>query len=98
MDDQGHDTADSAEVSGTRSFLPAVEGLRACAAMGVVLTEVDFEQFDEATAFAVGLRLRERALAERLPIIIDIQTWDRPLFYAALPGSTEQTNTPCVTS
>ena len=43
MDDQGHDTADSAEVSGTRSFLPAVEGMRACAAMGVVLTHVAFQ-------------------------------------------------------
>ena len=43
MGDQGHDTADSAEVSGTRSFLPAVEGMRACAAMGVVLTHVAFQ-------------------------------------------------------
>ena len=47
-----------------------------------------FDRFDEATAFAIGLRLRERALAENMPVIIDIQTWDRPLFYAALPGST----------
>ena len=43
MGDQGHDTADSAEVTGTRSFLPAVEGMRACAAMGVVLTHVAFQ-------------------------------------------------------
>jgi hypothetical protein len=28
---------------GTRSFLPAVEGMRACAAMGVVLTHVAFQ-------------------------------------------------------
>ena len=28
------------------------------------------------------------ALAENLAIVIDIRTWDRPLFYAALPGST----------
>jgi uncharacterized protein (UPF0303 family) len=47
-----------------------------------------FDGFDEATAFAVGTLLRDRAIAERLPIIIDIQLWDRPLFYAALPGST----------
>ncbi len=47
-----------------------------------------FDQFDEAVAFAIGLRLRERAFSEHLPVIIDIQTWDRPLFYAALPGST----------
>lgn len=34
---------DPGEVSGTRSFLPAVEGMRACAAMGVVLTHVAFQ-------------------------------------------------------
>ena len=31
------------EVGGTRSFLPAVEGLRACAAIGVVITHVAFQ-------------------------------------------------------
>lgn len=31
------------EVGGTRGFLPAVEGMRACAAMGVVLTHVAFQ-------------------------------------------------------
>ena len=35
--DPGH------EVSGTRSFLPAVEGMRACAAIGVVVTHVAFQ-------------------------------------------------------
>ena len=39
------------------------------------------------TAFEIGSAIRERALAENLPIIVDIRTWDRPLFYAALPGS-----------
>lgn len=47
-----------------------------------------FSTFDEATAFAVGSALRDKALAEKLPIVVDIQLWDRPLFYAALPGST----------
>jgi peptidoglycan/LPS O-acetylase OafA/YrhL len=37
------DVMDSDRVSGTRSFLPAVEGMRACAAMGVVLTHVAFQ-------------------------------------------------------
>ncbi len=46
-----------------------------------------FDRFDEATAFDLGAAIRERALAENLPIVIDIQTWDRPLFYAAMPGS-----------
>ena len=47
-----------------------------------------FDRFDEATAFAIGAAIRERAVAENLPIVVDIQTWDRPLFYAAMPGST----------
>jgi peptidoglycan/LPS O-acetylase OafA/YrhL len=32
-----------AEVGGTRTFLPAVEGMRACAAVGVVITHVAFQ-------------------------------------------------------
>ncbi len=47
-----------------------------------------FSSFDEATAFELGSAIRERALAEDLGIVIDIRTFDRPLFYAALPGST----------
>lgn len=47
-----------------------------------------FSAFDEATAFEIGSALRHRALAENLPIIIDIRFWDRALFYCALPGST----------
>ena len=42
------------QVGGTRGFLPAVEGMRACAAMGVVLTHVAFQtgttQEEEITA------------------------------------------------
>src|ERR1700733_15342778 len=33
----------SQQVGGIRSFLPAVEGMRACAAMGVVITHVAFQ-------------------------------------------------------
>lgn len=47
-----------------------------------------FPAFNEAAAFAIGAAIREDALARDLPVIIDIQLWDRPLFYAALPGST----------
>jgi uncharacterized protein (UPF0303 family) len=43
--------------------------------------------FDEAVAFKIGSAIRDRALAENLPIIVDIRTFDRPLFYAAMPGS-----------
>jgi len=46
-----------------------------------------FGAFDEATAFSIGSALRERALAEKLPIVIQVSVWDRLLFYAALPGS-----------
>jgi peptidoglycan/LPS O-acetylase OafA/YrhL len=34
---------DSQQVGGIRSFLPAVEGMRACAAIGVVITHVAFQ-------------------------------------------------------
>lgn len=47
-----------------------------------------FRRFDEAAGFALGCRLRDFGLARAQPIVIDIQTWDRPLFYAALAGST----------
>lgn len=47
-----------------------------------------FPAFDEAEAFALGARLREMALERDVPIVVDIRLWDRPLFYAALPGST----------
>jgi uncharacterized protein (UPF0303 family) len=50
-------------------------------------TELVFPAFDEAIAFAVGSRIRDRALKDGLGIIVDIRTWDRPLFYAAMPGS-----------
>src|SRR6202522_3827970 len=33
----------SEQVGGTRRFLPAVEGMRACAAIGVVITHVAFD-------------------------------------------------------
>jgi uncharacterized protein (UPF0303 family) len=50
-------------------------------------TALVFASFDEAEAFALGSRLRERALRDHLSINIDIRLWDRPLFYAAMPGS-----------
>ena len=46
-----------------------------------------FTAFDEATAFSIGSALRELALAEKLPVVIQVSVWDRLLFYAALPGS-----------
>ncbi|MCV7424641.1 acyltransferase [Mycobacterium yunnanensis] len=37
------ESGDPDAVAGTRSFLPAVEGMRACAAIGVVITHVGFQ-------------------------------------------------------
>ncbi len=49
--------------------------------------ELVFDRFDEAAAFEIGSAIRTRALAESLPVIVDIRSFDRPLFYAAMPGS-----------
>jgi uncharacterized protein (UPF0303 family) len=43
--------------------------------------------FDEATALRLGRILVDIALAESLPVVIDIRTPDRTLFHAGLPGS-----------
>lgn len=47
-----------------------------------------FKAFNEGTAFGLGNLIRERALADKLPVVVEIRMWDRLLFYAALPGST----------
>ena len=44
--------------------------------------------FDEQVAFSLGVRVRERAIKEGLGLVCDIRTWDRPLFYMALPPTT----------
>jgi uncharacterized protein (UPF0303 family) len=49
---------------------------------------LQFERFDEHTAFAIGSAVRERAVAESLPLVVDIRLWDRPLFFCAMPGTT----------
>jgi uncharacterized protein (UPF0303 family) len=43
--------------------------------------------FDEAAALRLGSLLVDLALADDLPVVIDIRTSDRTLFHAALPGS-----------
>lgn len=47
-----------------------------------------YPAFDEASAFSLGCRLRDRALREGAPVVVEIRFWDRLLFYCALPGST----------
>ncbi|KAA0971998.1 heme-degrading domain-containing protein [Aureimonas fodinaquatilis] len=47
-----------------------------------------FATFNEKEAFKLGSLIREKAISEGLGIVIDIRTWDRPLFYSATAGST----------
>ncbi len=46
-----------------------------------------FDHFDEDTAWALGVALREAALADALPVAISIRRNGQRLFHAALPGS-----------
>lgn len=52
-------------------------------AAGLVL-----DAFNETTALRLGNILVDLALADDLPVVIDIRTADRTLFHAGLPGST----------
>jgi uncharacterized protein (UPF0303 family) len=45
------------------------------------------DRFAEACALRLGQILTDIALAEALPVVIDIRTSDRTLYHAALPGS-----------
>lgn len=47
-----------------------------------------FPGFDEETAFTIGTALRAAALARKSPVVIDIRSASRRLYFAALPGST----------
>ena len=49
--------------------------------------ELVFARFDEAVAFSIGSRVRERAAKDRLAIVCDIRTWDRQLFFMGMPGT-----------
>jgi uncharacterized protein (UPF0303 family) len=46
-----------------------------------------FSRFAEPEALRLGNILVDLAVAEALPVVIDIRTADRTLFHAALPGS-----------
>ncbi len=49
--------------------------------------KLQFSKLDEADAWALGLAMREKAVAKKLPLVIDIRVAGRPLFYTALPGT-----------
>ncbi|NPD06075.1 heme-degrading domain-containing protein [Nocardioides sp. zg-1308] len=46
-----------------------------------------FDSFDEETAWALGVALRDAALAASLPVAISIRRNGQRLFHAALPGA-----------
>lgn len=49
--------------------------------------ELQFDTFDDDTAWALGVHLVEAARARGLPLAIGIRRGSRRLFHAALPGS-----------
>ena len=49
--------------------------------------DLQFVNFNEATAWQLGCQLVERAQKQRLPVVIDIMRGSHQLFHAALSGS-----------
>jgi len=49
---------------------------------------LQFPVFDEASAWALGCRLRDMALARGAPLVIDVRRFGEQLFFCALAGST----------
>ena len=52
------------------------------------LATLELIKFDEADAWALGNWMRDRALAEGHPIVVDIRQGDAPLFSVMLPSAT----------
>lgn len=50
-------------------------------------SELVLDRFTERDALRLGAVLTEMAVAEALPVVINIRTADRVLYHAALPGS-----------
>lgn len=49
-----------------------------------------FSQFSEDDAWTLGCQMRARAAERKLPLVMDIRIGIRPLFYAAMPGTTPE--------
>jgi len=47
-----------------------------------------FPEFDEMVAFRLGNALRDMAIEGGYTIAVEVRTWDRLMFYMALPGTT----------
>ena len=52
--------------------------------------QLRFQHFNEADAWVLGSRMRTAAAERQLSFVIDIRIGNRPLFYAALAGSTPE--------
>jgi len=48
---------------------------------------LQFTKFNEETAWHLGSRLRQFALARKATLVIDVRRFGQPLFYCALAGS-----------
>jgi len=46
-----------------------------------------FDRFSEEDAWKLGCLLRDRAVDQHAPVVVDVRRFDRALFFAALPGS-----------
>jgi uncharacterized protein (UPF0303 family) len=51
--------------------------------------ELQFTRFNEDDAWALGSLMRETAVEQKLPLVIDIRMGARPLFYTALANTAE---------
>jgi uncharacterized protein (UPF0303 family) len=51
--------------------------------------ELVFPGFNENDAYAIGSAIRERAAKESARIIVVIRLWNRMLYFAAVPGSSD---------
>jgi uncharacterized protein (UPF0303 family) len=49
---------------------------------------LQFTVFNEESAWRVGCRLRDLAIARSAPLVIDVRRFGQPLFFCALAGST----------
>jgi uncharacterized protein (UPF0303 family) len=49
-----------------------------------------FKSMTEDDAWALGSAMRKRALERKLPLVMDVRVGNKPLFYAALPGTTPE--------
>jgi uncharacterized protein (UPF0303 family) len=67
--------------------------LTGCAMDIATLTDQEkrlvLKHFNEDTALELGMSLVTLALADNLPVVINIRTPNRTLFHAALPGSAQ---------